>query len=770
MPSDFQFLSGIASHCIDTLANWELHNPVIPEGVLCIEKSGVDTIKIKIGDGVKTYTQLNYFAAGGSTVLATELVDGLLAKEDFVKLANIEEYANNYIHPSTHPASIITEDAAHQFVTDEEKAAWSAKQIALGFTPENLANKNAANGYAGLDANGYFQGNSASANSILAPMYVAGEALAANDLIFLAEDNKWYKALTVGASIPTGAILARCNAANAEAVVTAYIVGVGTLPTSITGVEGKDLYIRGELVDGVFVSSGTVSAQLDPGYSYVRFGSCILNTTTCHYDGNNQIYTIDDNANLVALDDTIIGNSGLVQIKKYSTTLADGATVINLPWLYNPLTKNVMVFLGQVYQDDSTLQFTDSSTITLTSPVVGSTPVTVIATFSLDQTHTISRHKGTLLADTKTINLPWAYDVNDQNILVFLGSTYQHVDSLNYVDNTTIELDDVVDEDTPFEVIRTMSLDNKTEMIGKYNYIINGNFEVWLRGNAQTTTGYGSDDRWSNNNVGTTKTHSKQSFTVGEVFPDGTPTPKFYSRTVVNSVVGAGNYCQKRTNIEFVSTLAGKKAVLSFYAKADANKKMGIQLAQIFGTGGSPSTTVEIGVQYVDLTVTWKRFVLIFDIPLITGKTLGSDNNDSLRLNFWFDAGTTYSSLSGLGQQSGTFDISSVTLIEGDKDINPIPRSYDENAELCSRFCELVVGSIGFDATKVGGVATTVVNFKTKRTFPICSLIGSTPTQNNVSSEQVMVLRDNCLRYAIYAAAIGTAYVNDRLILVDAEL
>jgi len=43
---------------------------------------------------------------------------------------------NNYLH-----------------VTDTEKSTWNAKQAALGFTPENLANKDEANGYCSLDLN-----------------------------------------------------------------------------------------------------------------------------------------------------------------------------------------------------------------------------------------------------------------------------------------------------------------------------------------------------------------------------------------------------------------------------------------------------------------------------------------------------------------------------------------------------------------------------------------------------------------------------------------
>ena len=43
------------------------------------------------------------------------------------KLNGIAAGANNYVHPTNHPASVITEDATHRFVTDTEKAGWNGK-------------------------------------------------------------------------------------------------------------------------------------------------------------------------------------------------------------------------------------------------------------------------------------------------------------------------------------------------------------------------------------------------------------------------------------------------------------------------------------------------------------------------------------------------------------------------------------------------------------------------------------------------------------------
>lgn len=43
------------------------------------------------------------------------------------KLSKIATNANNYKHPESHAASMITQDATHRFTTDAEKESWSAK-------------------------------------------------------------------------------------------------------------------------------------------------------------------------------------------------------------------------------------------------------------------------------------------------------------------------------------------------------------------------------------------------------------------------------------------------------------------------------------------------------------------------------------------------------------------------------------------------------------------------------------------------------------------
>lgn len=132
----------------------------------------------------------------------------ILTASERTKLSGIADGANAYVHPSSHAPSIISQDANNRFVTDAEKAAWNGKaagththaasdvtqsssarfvsdtekstwnnkQAALGFTPENVANKNAANGYAGLGADGKINASQLPAIAISETFVVNSEA------------------------------------------------------------------------------------------------------------------------------------------------------------------------------------------------------------------------------------------------------------------------------------------------------------------------------------------------------------------------------------------------------------------------------------------------------------------------------------------------------------------------------------------------------------------------------------------------------------------
>lgn len=259
------------------------------------------------------------------------------------------------------------------------------------------------------------------------------------------------------------------------------------------------------------------------------------------------------------------------------------------------------------------------------------------------------------------------------------------------------------------------------------NKLINGNFDFWQRGTSQTSSGYGSADRWNNDHSGSSKTASQQAFTLGQTEVPGNP--KYYLRHVVTSVSGSGNYCLTQQKIEGVSTLAGKTATLSFWAKADSNKNIATEFSQNFATGGSPSSTVNgIGVTTHSLTTSWQKFTTTVSIPSISGKTLGTNGNDYLHLVIWFDSGSTYNSRNNsLGQQSGTFDIAQVQLEEGSSATPFEHRPAGMELSLCQRYFQ-VLGNSTNSAAPIIGTAFTIGTNEVMSTFSFITEMRSAPS------------------------------------------
>jgi len=230
----------------------------------------------------------------------------------------------------------------------------------------------------------------------------------------------------------------------------------------------------------------------------------------------------------------------------------------------------------------------------------------------------------------------------------------------------------------------TQNGDNISPVQSFRNKIINGNFDFWQRGTTGTS-GYVAD-RWFNNVVGSTAAISRQSFTLGQT--DVPNEPSYFHRVVVTSVAGASNYGILTQPIESVRTFAGQTATLSFWAKADASKNIVVEFVQSFGTGGSPSSTVDaIGVTTCALTTSWQKFTITANIPSISGKTLGTNNNDYLASSFWFDAGSDFNArINSLGQQSGTFDIAQVQLEAGSVATPFEMRPLGTELALCQRY------------------------------------------------------------------------------------
>ena len=171
------------------------------------------------------------------------------------------------------------------------------------------------------------------------------------------------------------------------------------------------------------------------------------------------------------------------------------------------------------------------------------------------------------------------------------------------------------------------------------NVIINGDFDIWQRGTSFTGSKY-TADRWDVVVSGTgTTTTTQQAFTLGQT--DVPNEPKYYLRIAKSSgVSGASGGDVLTQKVESVRTFAGQTATLSFYAKASESTTIDFFLKQHFGTGGSPSSDVDQTPTGVSVTTSWQKFTVTQAFPSISGKTIGTNNDDYLELIMRIDNGS----------------------------------------------------------------------------------------------------------------------------------
>jgi len=236
-------------------------------------------------------------------------------------------------------------------------------------------------------------------------------------------------------------------------------------------------------------------------------------------------------------------------------------------------------------------------------------------------------------------------------------------------------------------------------LLGRKNAIINGNFDVWQRGSgAFVSSGYTSDRWYILRGGSTTLSTTRQTFALGQT--DVPYNPKYYLEASPTTGGLASSFLYISQAIEGVSSFAGETVTLSFYAKADASKNIAVEFVQSFGSGGSPSTVVTgISVTTVALTAAWVKYTVTADIPSITGKTLGTDGNDSLAFAIWLEAGSDYNArTNSLGNQSGTFEFAQVQLEAGSVATPFERRSYGEELALCQRYYQKYTGDMYYNA------------------------------------------------------------------------
>jgi len=254
------------------------------------------------------------------------------------------------------------------------------------------------------------------------------------------------------------------------------------------------------------------------------------------------------------------------------------------------------------------------------------------------------------------------------------------------------------------------------------NLIINGGMDFWQRGTSFTASAYGAD-RWINGVSGGTVTMSRQSFTVGDTL--GTNNPTYFLRQTVSGQTLSSSLGLVQQRMEGVRSYAGQTiTVLGWARRSSGTGNMAVEMVQTFGTGGSPSSDVTGTGQTVTLTTSFAPFALTFTVPSITGKTLGTDGNDYINVNFWVSAGSDYNArTNSLGLQTIGVDLWGIHIKVGTQttaatDLYKKPELGPELAR-CQRY---------FETSGSGGAQTLAIAASTRMPAYFAVVKRATPT------------------------------------------
>lgn len=291
------------------------------------------------------------------------------------------------------------------------------------------------------------------------------------------------------------------------------------------------------------------------------------------------------------------------------------------------------------------------------------------------------------------------------------------------------------------------------------NRIINGAFDFWQRGTSFTASAYGAD-RWQNANNGGTVTMSRQAFALGDTLGNNSPT--YFLRQAVSGQSASGHLAVVQQRVEGVRSYADQTiTVLGWARRSSGSGNMAVNIDQYFGSGGSPSSEVNVAGQTVTLTASYAAFAVTFAVPSISGKTLGTNGNDALVLNFWTSAGSANNArTNSLGLQTIGVDLWGIHIKQGTHTTSAVDlyRQPELGPELarCQRYYYRVdaAQSSGSYTRYANGMVTTSTT--ASFLFPLPTRMRANPALTGLS---VMVW-EGTGQWAVSSLAIGSDGTN----------
>lgn len=271
------------------------------------------------------------------------------------------------------------------------------------------------------------------------------------------------------------------------------------------------------------------------------------------------------------------------------------------------------------------------------------------------------------------------------------------------------------------------------------NLLHNGSFVVQQRGAGPWTVGSFTADRWSSGTSSDTISWSCISLADADRTAIGDETALTALQNVFTGNAAAGAYNQILQRIENVRRLSGKSVTLSFWAKAaSGTPKIGINLYQSFGTGGSPSAGGRILTtgNAVTISTAWTRYSTTMAVTSAAGKTFGTNGDDWSQLELWFSCGATNNAAAGnIGVQSGTIQLWGIQLEYGSVATSLARRDPADELALCQRFYQ--IGSMQMTGGNGIGVAVGIgcSSLLPVRMRATPTVAGSFPTVTGVTGQ-----------------------------------
>jgi hypothetical protein len=232
---------------------------------------------------------------------------------------------------------------------------------------------------------------------------------------------------------------------------------------------------------------------------------------------------------------------------------------------------------------------------------------------------------------------------------------------------------------------------------------------------------------------------------------------KFNWQATVVAGTGVNDQIALQQNIEDVRRLSGRTVTVSFWAWCiSGTPKIGVELAQVFGSGGSPSAFVSVPAGAITISTTVTRYSVTIAVPSVSGKTFGTTaGTDYTGLFFWLSAGSSNAArASNIGLQSGTFLFWGVQLEIGTAATaleKPDPR-YD--LANCLRFYNLIPRvQLANWAGGAGSITVCCVTFPPMRAAPTVTVLN--PNYGSCTGITVYAIASNEVVQAYLTGAVA---------------